>query len=61
MKKGIKIIIFIIASFFILITLGIIKQNLKQAGEPAAITWIGIPVIMILYFIMFNKSKVNSK
>ena len=57
MKIAIKIIIFIIASLFILVINAQIKQELHNAGKPAAISWIGMGIIFVLFYIMFVKGK----
>ena len=54
MKKGVKIVVFIIAALVIMVVFASIKQSLHNAGQPAAVNWIGMGIIVVLYYIMFG-------
>lgn len=57
MKKGIKVFVFIVACLVVITIIGTLKQHLQQSEAPAAIGWVAIPIIFILYFIMFRRTK----
>lgn len=62
MKKSVKIVVFAVTCITIMIVFSSMKQSLKASGQPAAIMWIGVAIIMVLYYIMFGSfGKIQSK
>jgi amino acid transporter len=57
MKTFVKVLVFLISAAVILVLFVILKMYLHSQGIYIATSWMIIPVISILYFVMFHLQK----
>jgi hypothetical protein len=57
MKTFVKVLVFIISAIAVLIFFVMLKSHLHSQGIYIATSWMIIPVIYVLYLVMFKLSK----